>query len=52
MIRLEIRKGDTFTTDNITTKRPGSGISPIKWFEVLGQKAIKNFEEDELITLE
>ena len=35
----EIKAGETFTTDNITVKRPGNGISPMKWYEVLGQKA-------------
>ena len=46
-----IRVGELLNDDNITTKRPGSGISPMCWFEVLGQKAIRNFEEDELIEL-
>lgn len=46
-----IKKGETFTEENITTKRPGNGISPMRWYEVLGKKAIKDFEEDELIEL-
>ena len=46
-----IVKGEVFTVENITTKRPGNGISPMRWFEVLGQKAIKDFKEDELIIL-
>lgn len=46
-----IKKGDVFTEENITTKRPGSGISPMKWYEVLGKKATKDFYEDELIEL-
>lgn len=46
-----IRKGDIFTVENITTKRPGNGISPMRWKEVLGQTAIRDFEEDELIEL-
>ncbi len=45
----KIKKGETLTEENITTKRPGSGISPMKWLEVLGTKAIRDFEEDELI---
>jgi N-acetylneuraminate synthase len=47
-----INEGDIFTEDNITCKRPGNGISPMKWYELLGKKAERNFEEDELIELE
>ena len=47
----KIRKGEMLTEENLTTKRPGSGISPMKWFEVIGTKAIRDFEEDELIEL-
>ena len=32
-------------------KRPGNGISPMKWYEVLGQKAVRDFSVDELIEL-
>ncbi len=46
-----IMEGDSFTEDNITVKRPGNGISPMQWYEVLGQIAIRNFDEDELIEL-
>ncbi|SDX28686.1 N-acetylneuraminate synthase [Paenibacillus sp. CF384] len=46
-----VLRGEMFTTENITTKRPGTGISPMKWYEVLGSKAIRDFEEDELIEL-
>lgn len=46
-----IAKGEVFTEENLTTKRPGNGISPMKWFEILGQKATRDFEEDELINL-
>lgn len=44
-----IKKGDIFTDDNITIKRPGNGISPMKWDEVLGSVAQKDYLEDELI---
>ncbi|MBR1495685.1 MAG: N-acetylneuraminate synthase [Acidaminococcaceae bacterium] len=44
-----IKKGEVFTEENITVKRPGNGVSPMKWLEVLGTKAIRDFEEDELI---
>lgn len=46
-----IRVGDILTVDNMTTKRPGTGISPMRWNEVLGTRAIRDFEEDELIEL-
>ena len=46
-----IKAGETLTEENITTKRPGSGISPMRWKEVLGTIAVKDFEEDEFIEL-
>lgn len=49
--KRKISEGEIFSEENITTKRPGNGISPMKWFEVLGQKAVRDFEEDELIEL-
>ena len=49
--RKTIRKGEFLTTENITTKRPGTGINPMKWSIVLGTRAIRDFEEDELIEL-
>jgi N,N'-diacetyllegionaminate synthase len=47
-----IEMGEEFTVDNVTTKRPGTGISPIHWHSVLGQRATKYFSSDEMITLE
>ena len=49
--KVNIKAGDEFTTDNITVKRPGTGISPMRWNEILGTKAIRDFKEDELIEL-
>jgi N,N'-diacetyllegionaminate synthase len=46
-----IRAGETLTADNITTKRPGDGISPMRWYEVLGTQAKRDFAEDEQIEL-
>jgi N,N'-diacetyllegionaminate synthase len=46
-----IRTGEKYTENNLTIKRPGNGISPMKWFEVLGTTAVKDFVEDELIIL-
>lgn len=47
----EIKAGEVFTVDNITTKRPGNGISPMRWYDVLGKKALRDFAEDEKIAL-
>ena len=47
--KVNIEKGTVFTEDNITTKRPGNGISAMKWDEVLGKIAAKDFNEDDLI---
>lgn len=49
--RRAIIKGETLLEDNITTKRPGNGISPMRWVDVLGTKAKRDFDEDELIEL-
>lgn len=46
-----IKAGDILTENNLTTKRPGTGISPMKWNEVLGTKAVRDFDEDELIEI-
>ena len=47
----EIHKGELFTEDNIGVKRPGTGISPMQWDEVIGKVSEKDFAEDELITI-
>lgn len=47
----DIKAGDLFTEDNITVKRPGDGISPMMWDEVIGKHAKRDFQEDELIEL-
>jgi N,N'-diacetyllegionaminate synthase len=47
----KIKKGETFSEENLTVKRPGNGISPMQWDEVKNKKASKDFEEDELIVL-
>ena len=46
-----IEKGEILTEKNLSVKRPGSGLSPMRWEEVLGTKAIKDFEEEEMIIL-
>ncbi len=46
-----IKAGDVFTADNVGTKRPGTGISPMRWDEVMGRVAPRDFSADELIEL-
>lgn len=47
----DIKLGEILSEKNITTKRPGNGINPMKWKEVVGTRAVRNFKEDELIEL-
>ena len=47
----DIKQGDVFTEQNLTTKRPGNGISPMRWEEIMGTKAVRNFMADELIEI-
>lgn len=47
----DIKKGDVFTEENITVKRPGNGISPMQWEHVLGKEAKQDFATDDLIVL-
>lgn len=46
-----IKAGEVYTEENVTVKRPGNGISPMKWDDVLGKTAPRDFEYDELIEL-
>ncbi len=45
----DIKKGEVFSEKNLTTKRPGEGISPMKWYDILGKKADRDYSEDEPI---
>lgn len=47
----DIKAGENLTAQNLSTKRPGSGISPMHWEEVIGTKAVRDFKEEEQITL-
>jgi N,N'-diacetyllegionaminate synthase len=47
----EIKAGEPFTSENITAKRPGTGISPMRWDEIFGRTATRDFLVDELIEL-
>ena len=44
-----IKKGEAYNDKNIYPKRPGNGISPIHWDNVIGKKAKKDYKENELI---
>lgn len=47
----DIAKGETFSDENITVKRPGTGISPMEWDKVIGTRANRDFKTDEIISL-
>jgi len=47
----DIEKGEIFTENNITTKRPATGISPMRWNEAIGKKSKRDFKKDELVEL-
>ena len=46
-----IKGGEMFTEENLTAKRPGTGLSPMLWNQVIGQKAKRDFAADEMIEL-
>ena len=47
--KKQINNGDVYTSENITTKRPGTGVSPMFWDQFLGKKALRNYDIDDLI---
>ena len=47
--KVRIRKNEIFTENNLTIKRPGTGINPMQWNKIIGTKATRDYEEDELI---
>lgn len=47
--KKDIKKGEILSLENVTVKRPGSGINPMKWDEIIGTKATKDYKEDDLI---
>lgn len=49
--RIGIKKGELLTEENLTAKRPGNGISPMRWREVIGTAAVRDFKEDEQIEI-
>ena len=44
-----ILKGEKFSTENLTTKRPGGGVSPMDWHSVIGKVAKQNYNKNEMI---
>jgi N,N'-diacetyllegionaminate synthase len=49
--RQAIRAGEIFSAANLISKRPGTGLSPMHWHEIIGQAAKRNFVADELIEI-
>lgn len=49
--KCNIKRGEVFSEKNLTTKRPGNGISPMRWYEVIGKTAIRDYKEDELVEI-
>lgn len=49
--KRDIKKGEIFSEENLTVKRPGYGISPMRWSEVIGKTAQKDYKKDEIIEL-
>jgi len=45
----EIKKGEVFSGKNLTTKRPGTGVSPMNWESIIGTKSEKDYNQDDLI---
>lgn len=50
--KTKIKRGEIFTTDNITVKRPGNGMSAMQWHKILGRTASHGYKEDELLSEE
>ena len=44
-----IKKGELFSNNNLTTKRPGLGVSPLKWYSYIGKKSDREYKKDDSI---
>ena len=49
--KRDIKKGEFYTEENLTTKRPGIGICPMRWDEIIGKVSKKDYKSDDLIEL-
>lgn len=49
--KRKIIEGEIYSAENLITKRPGNGISPMRWYDVIGKRANRTYEEDEPIEL-
>ena len=47
--KCTIHRGEVFTNDNITTKRPATGLSPMLWDSIIGKRATRDYSEDDMI---
>jgi len=47
--RVRIRAGEPLSEHNLTVKRPGTGVSPMLWHQIIGRPAIRDFDSDEMI---
>ena len=50
-MQKNILKGEKLSEQNLTVKRPGSGVSPMLWDQIIGKTARSNFKKDELIKI-
>lgn len=48
---VAIKAGEVFTEENLTVKRPGNGLSPMKWYDVVGRQASRDYQPDEPIEI-
>jgi N,N'-diacetyllegionaminate synthase len=50
-VEKALKRGEIFNEENITVKRPATGISPMRWYEILGKTATRDYKEDEIIEI-
>lgn len=51
MAGRNILKDEIFCEDNLAVKRPGTGVSPMRWDEIIGRPAVREYQQDELIDI-